>query len=105
MSASCRFFLPGCLADGGDDAGIGTAAADIAAHPFPDLVVVMGVPFPQQRHGGTDLTGRAVAALEAVVADEGRLDGVEPAVRGQALDGGDLPAAVHDGEGEAGVDA
>ena len=58
----------------------------------------------QQRRGGADLPRRAVAALEAVVADEGGLQRVEAAVGREPLDGDDLlPAAVHDREGEAGV--
>src|SRR4051795_11604503 len=53
-----------------DDAAVGAAAADVAAHPLANLVVAAGVALRQQRHRRTDLAGRAVAALEAVVANE-----------------------------------
>src|SRR3954452_2444391 len=66
------------LADRSHDAGVGAAAADVAAHPLADLVVVARVPFVEQRPGRTDLPRRAVAALEAVVADEGRLHRMQP---------------------------
>ena len=46
----------------------------------------------EQRDGGADLAGGAVAALEAVVLEEGGLDGVEGVAVGEAFDGGDLGA-------------
>ncbi len=109
-------------ADGGDDVGIGSAAADVAAHAFANLVVgefgmsdaagfegdgAEGVVFVlfEERDGGADLAGGAVAALEAVVFEEGGLDGVEIVAFGEAFDGGDFGSVGHDGEGEAGVDA
>src|SRR5947209_18452995 len=92
------------LADGGDDVDVAAAAAEIAAHPLADLVVGFRVSLAQQRRGGADLPRRAVAALEAVVADEGGLQRVQAVVGGEPLDGDDLlSAAVHDGEREAGV--
>ena len=48
--------------------------------------------FFEERDGGADLAGRAVAALEAVVLEEGGLDGVEVVALGEAFDGGDLGA-------------
>ena len=59
----------------------------------------------EESDGGADLAGGAVAALEAVVFEEGGLDGVEGVALGEAFDGGDLGAVGGDGEGEAGVDA
>src|SRR5439155_6919108 len=59
----------------------------------------------EQGNGGTDLPGGAVAALEAVVFEEGGLDGVEGVAVGEAFNGGDLRAVSGDREGEAGVDA
>src|SRR3954452_15369719 len=92
------------LADGGDDVDVAAAAAEIAAHPLADLVVAVRVSLAQQRHGGADLSRRAVAALETVGADEGGLQRVQAAVGREPLDRDDLlPAAVHDREGEAGV--
>ena len=111
-----------CGADGGDDVGVGSAAADVAAHALADLVVgefgvggvaglegdgaegVVLVLF-EEGDGGADLAGGAVAALEAVVFEEGGLDGVEGVAVGEAFDGGDLGSVGGDGEGEAGVDA
>jgi len=55
--------------------------------------------------GRTDLPWRAVAALKAVMGDEGLLQGVQFAVRRQSFDGRDLGAVLHDGEGQAGNDA
>ncbi len=72
------------LADRGDDVRVGAAAAQVAAHPFPDLVVgqlgdgptsasrssVTGLGRPgaglvEHPDRGADLAGGAVAALEA----------------------------------------
>src|SRR5215831_7760086 len=84
---------------------VAAAAADVAAHPLPDLVVRLRVSFAEKGDAGTDLPRGAVAALESVVSDEGGLQRMETAVRTDSLDRGDLVAAVHDGEREAGVDA
>src|ERR1051325_8295943 len=103
-----RWYSNGCtrsLLDRGDDADVAAAAADVAAHPLPDLVVARGVPFAQQRRRGTELAGGAVAALEAVVADEGGLQGAQPIVGREPFDRDDLLPAVHDRERQAGVDA
>ena len=51
-----------------------------------------------------DLTRRAIAALKAVMVDEGRLHRVQRVAGGEALDGGDFGAVEGDGEGQAGVD-
>src|SRR5687767_14305741 len=77
------------LLDRGDDPRVSPAAADVAAHPFADLVVrepgrrhghvfrdvthVAAARLIEQGHGGADLPRRAVPALEAVILDEGRL--------------------------------
>jgi hypothetical protein len=53
---------------------------------------------------GDDLAQRAVAALEGIVLDEGRLQRVQRFPAGEALDGRDLGAIVHDRERETGVD-
>ena len=54
---------------------------------------------------GADLTGRAIAALEAVGFDKGGLQRVQLIVIGDALDGRNLSALVLHGERETGVDA
>ena len=55
--------------------------------------------------GRHDLTRRAVTTLVAVVLNEGGLHGVKVIGLTDPFDGGDLVVRVHDGEGEAGVDA
>ena len=42
------------------------------------------------RDAGDDLTGSAIAALEGIALDEGRLQGMEPLALRQSLDGADL---------------
>src|SRR6185437_6983957 len=86
---SCRLSLAGGVVDGGADALIGPAAADVAAHRLVDVVVGRLRLGGQQRRGGHDLPGLAVAALRHVALDPGELDRVRPA---QPLDGGDLHA-------------
>ena len=54
---------------------------------------------------GADLAGRAVAALESVVLNEGLLHRVQAANGAQALDGGDFRPVLHHREHEAAVDA
>src|SRR5262245_40544167 len=95
---------PGVL-DGGDDVGVGAAAADVAAHLLADLGVRAGVPFGEQADPRADLAGGAVAALKGVAVDERLLERVQPVALRQALDRRDPGAGVHDGEREAGVDA
>src|SRR5206468_1972413 len=82
--------VPLRLADSGDDVGVAAAAADVAAHPLADLVIGLRVPLAQQGYRGADLSGRAVAALEPVIADERGLDGVHALAVRQPLDGDDL---------------
>ena len=90
---------------GCDDARVGAAAADIAAHPLADaLGVVAGLAFAQQADGAHDLARRAVAALEAVMGDEGGLHRMQPVAFGEAFDRQDLGAVEADGEREAGID-
>ena len=93
------------LLDRRDDVGIGAAAADVAAHQLADFVGGLGLAFGDQARRRADLPGRAVAALEGVVIDEGLLQRMQRAVFGKPFDGGDLGAVLHDGEREAGIDA
>src|ERR1051325_2749486 len=120
---AARWYSNGCtrsLLDRGDDVDVAAAATDVAAHPLADLIVTRGVPFAKQRRRGAELARRAVAALEAVVADEGGLEGAQAVVGREPFDGDDLRSAramsalrqrrrgrrtPHHGEGEAGVDA
>src|SRR5262249_3126670 len=78
--------------DGGQDVRVRAAAAEVAGHPLPDLVIVDRLALLQQRDGREDLTGSAVAALERVLLQERGLHRVELVASRQALDGGDASA-------------
>ena len=92
--------------DGFDDAWIGAAPAQIAAHSLTDLGIGCGGLFVfQQGHCRHDLPGRAVAALKAVMLDEGFLDRMEGFRCPKTLDRGDLGVLVHYRQGQAGIDA
>nr|GFD56033.1 hypothetical protein [Tanacetum cinerariifolium] len=66
------------LLDGGDDVGIGGAAAQVAAHGLADFDgrAVARVRVGEQRGGRHNLARRAVAALKSVVLDKRGLHGV-----------------------------
>ncbi len=119
-----QFFL--CLLDDlpdrRDNSGIGSAAAEIAAHTLADLLVVEGDVLSRQisahRAGPTgpglaqhaerraELSWGTVAALKRVVRDERLLEGVQVvAICRQPLDGDDLGILVRDSEGQAAIDA
>src|SRR5436305_11056646 len=61
--------------------------------------------FGKERDGGADLAGRAVPALESIMAYERGLHRVQNALFGQTLDGGDLVAIMHHRECQTAVDA
>jgi hypothetical protein len=105
------------LLDGLADAHIGAAAAKIPAHAFSHFrfVQLFGsvdgnragsafTEFRQHANGGTDLAGRAVAALKSITVNEGLLHGMEFAGICQAFNGYDFPALKLDCERETGVD-
>jgi len=106
--------------DGFANADVSAATTEVAAHAFAELVVgkfergaaIFGdgaggalAKFIEHANGGANLAGRAVAALETVVGDEGLLKGVEFAGFFEAFDGGDVATFVLHGESEAGVNA
>src|SRR5688572_7646765 len=109
-----RFTARVGLLNGRDYLRVGAAAADVAAHPLAYLVVrelthgrghvlrdVAHLAAPrlfEQPDRRADLPRRAVAALEAVVLDEGRLHWMKLVALRQPLDGRDL--APLDGRGE-----
>src|SRR5205823_10439897 len=62
------------------------------AHRLPDLVVVRSRIATEQAHGGGDLTGRAIAALEPELLEEPLLHRVQPAIVGQSFDRRHRPA-------------
>ena len=88
--------------NGANDSDIAGAAAEIAAHPDPDLALISLRQPQHQVAGGHQHSRRAIAALQCVLAGERRaqLDGdlvvVEP------LDRGDLRARASRGIGDAG---
>src|SRR6516165_9175557 len=75
--------------DGGADADISGAAADIAAHRVVDVGVGRLRVLLEQRRRRHDLTGLAIAALRHLEVDPGRLHGLGRLAR-QALEGRDM---------------
>src|SRR5207237_523798 len=69
-----------------DDSRVRAAAADVSAHALPHIVIVGPARLAEQRDGRHDLSGRAVAALQAVVIDEGLLHRMESIGVGEAFD-------------------
>jgi hypothetical protein len=59
--------------------------------------------FLDAAYAGHDLSGGAVAALEALVLDESGLERVQLIAFGESLDGGDLGAFMHHGKRQAGI--
>ena len=106
--------------DGVDDAVVRGAPAEVAAHPFADLRIgerhdsgsnvlgdrarPTGCMFRQHPDRRADLAGRAVAALEAIELDEGRLHGMEDVAIGEPLHGCHFPTVELHGKAEARVD-
>src|SRR5205085_6693067 len=84
---------PAHFFNGGKDAVVRAAATDVAAHALAHGHAC-GTALAQQPCGRHDLSRRAVAALEAVVLDEGRLQRMQLVAARQALDGRDLRAVV-----------
>src|SRR4029077_10237332 len=80
MSRSC-----GGRLDGGGDALVGAAAADIPAHRAVDLVLGRVLAGGEKRRGLHDLTGLAIAALRHIQGAPGLLHRVV-ALRIEALD-------------------
>ena len=88
------------------DPGIGAAAAEIAAHALADaLGIVAGLPLLDQADRAHDLAGRAEAALQAVMGDEGGLHRMQLIAARDALDGEDVGAVVADRQRQARIDA
>src|SRR5438034_10991735 len=81
---------------------IGAAAAQIARHIFADLGVGPGMALLDAGNRRHDLARRAIAALEGIMGEEGRLDRMKIAsASAQAFDGGDRPALDLRGERQA----
>ncbi len=84
-----------------DDVVVAGATAQVALQPVADLLLGGVGVLGQQAGGGHDHPRGAVAALEAMVVPEGLLDRMELAVRGHALDRGDLRAVGLHGQDRA----
>ena len=80
------------LLDGGPDAEVRPAAAQVPAHRFVDVGVGRVRVLVEQGHGLHDLAGLAVPALGHVVVDPGLLDGVQLVTLGETIDGRDVLA-------------
>src|SRR5207237_1522715 len=81
------------LLDGGPDAEVRTAPAQVPAHRFVDVGVRRVRVLVEERHGLHDLASLAVATLRHVVVDPGLLHRVQRAALGQTVDGRDVLAA------------
>src|ERR1700754_3087036 len=82
----------GGFVDSRADAHIGGATADVAAHGGVDVGVAGLVVGLEQRRGGHDLAGLAVAALHHVELLPSGLDGMADLVAADGFDSGDLLA-------------
>src|SRR5262249_19056467 len=80
------------LLHGSDDVGISGATAYVAAHIFADVLVAAGMALLHASNGRHDLPGRAIAALEGVVVDEGLLHRMQAVIPRETLDRGDVLA-------------
>src|SRR3984885_9198903 len=91
--------------NGRDDVGVGSAAADVAAHQLLYVSVGGAALLLEKGDGGHDLARGTVTALVAVVFHERCLHGVQVSGLAESFDGGDLVPFVHDGQRQTGVDA
>ncbi|MEH2542350.1 hypothetical protein V1278_004628 [Bradyrhizobium sp. AZCC 1577] len=94
----------GSVGDRSDDARIGTATADIAAHPKPDFIRRTCMAFCDAAYSRHDLSGGAEAALQTVALDERSLERMKLAIRFKALDRLDLSPLMHRSQRQAGDD-
>src|SRR5437879_12605812 len=83
--------------DGGADPLVGAAATNVR-HGGVDVGVAGAAVLGEQRRGGHDLPGLAVAALRHVLGDPGSLHGVAPAWRQPFDRGHALPGGRRDGQ-------
>src|SRR6202011_4819992 len=85
-----------------DDVRVSAASAQVAGHEFSNLAVRTGVTFVDTGDSRHDLTRSAIAALEPVTFNEGRLHRMQFVALRQAFDGGDLFPLRHDGKRQTG---
>jgi hypothetical protein len=79
----------GSLLDGGDDARVGAAAADISLQGLHDFRFAGTGIFLQQRDAADDHSGSAIGALERTLVEKSLLHGMKLAVLFEAFDGED----------------
>src|SRR5205085_10940375 len=84
--------LAGDLLDGGADAEVRTAPAQVTAHSLVNVGVARVRVVVEKRHGLHDLASLAVATLGHVIVDPGLLDRVQLVALRQTLDGRDALA-------------
>src|ERR1041385_3599485 len=87
-----RLLAASDLLDGGPDAEVRTAPAQVSAHRLVDVSVSRVRVLVEERHGLHDLASLAVATLRHVVVDPGLLHRVQRAALGQTVDGRDFLA-------------
>src|SRR5690348_5019144 len=88
--------------DCGDDIGVSTATAKIAAHILADLPFIAGMALSDTGDCRHDLARRAITALKCIMVDEGLLHGVERTVRTvQPFDGGHSKSFGGGSQGQA----
>src|SRR5437879_1010722 len=83
------WFAPRRVLDGRADAGIGATAANVARHRLVDIAVGGRGVLRQQRAGGHDLAGLAVAALHDLEVEPRLLHPLADGCGADALDGRD----------------
>lgn len=88
-----------------DDVAIGATAAKVAAHLLANGLAAVGTSFTHKPDGRADLPRCAVPALKRIVGDESPLHRVQHVAAGQPLDGHQVCAVAHDGQGQASIDA
>src|SRR5271156_1200210 len=91
------------LLDGRADAHVGAAAANVSCHRRVDVSVVWVGRIREQRGGGHDLSGLAVAALHHFEAEPRFLDFASRLRRADALDGRHLAVADRADRQQAGT--
>ena len=96
--------LVGCVEGGGENFGVGAAAADVAgdgvAHVgFRGMGILL-----EQRGAAHDHTRRTETALHGIMTDEGSLHGMQLVAGREAFDGGDLVTDRIEGQRHAAVD-
>src|SRR5664280_2341680 len=86
-----------------EDARVGPAPAEVAAHGIPHVVLGRLRVLREERRAGDDHPRRAEAALEGIRVDEGLLERRHCLRAAEAFDRRDLPVVGVVNEGEAGI--